>query len=190
MEKCIILTSVKVYQDSFLLRWPNNHRVDGAHCRDFQVRHFVCLHARARTQVDNWIWLAETWIIATTGLMIFHAMCTESGHNEIQWNCCAQCCRSRIWFYFWNIARNVARNNFNSGHTVQFTHCVQYCTQCCIVQPALRLDPDAKGLLVRVHSGRVRWGGGGGGHRVQSVLQTEVTRSTAKYWKTLFTKVF
>ena len=27
-----------------------------------------------------------------------------------------------------NIARNIARNNFRGGHTMQFSHCAQYCT--------------------------------------------------------------
>ena len=37
------------------------------------------------------------------------------------------------------IVCNIAHNNYKGRHIVQFSHCTQYCLQCCIVCPVLKL---------------------------------------------------
>ena len=62
------------------------------------------------------------WLKASCYISPLRAMLKEV---ETLCNCCARCCRSRTRFYSCHI------------HTVQLSHCAQYCTQCCIMCPVL-----------------------------------------------------
>ena len=55
-------------------------------------------------------------------------------------NACAQHCRSRINFYFWNVAGNIACNPCKACHTKQFCHCMQRCMQCFIVRQRFKFE--------------------------------------------------
>ena len=105
-----------------------------------------------RKQKNSRVWV-EGWIARRQELGAFPRIVRElaetrkmrqaiarnvaDGRRTMPEICCAQCCRSRAKFYCCNIARNIVRNNFRGGHTMQFSHCTQYCAQCCTVCPGL-----------------------------------------------------